>query len=170
MKKTIYILLSLLVLYSCSKNDDSVSSDDEVVIEVDLIVGNWKPIKQVNFYEDETSDAYNYSTCQQQSRFIFKLNGDFDVFSYNPDGNGNCVITQLNLNFIDGVWERLSEGVYKITSTFFNNTTQEYETRINITDEILFLDANKMRWRVNANDIYNGNNREYYYTDLIKVQ
>ncbi|RDK88214.1 hypothetical protein [Marinirhabdus gelatinilytica] len=170
MKKTFYFLLSILVLISCSKNDDSNTPENEMEMEMeaDLIIGSWKPIKQVNFYEDGTSDTYNYSSCQQQSRYIFEINSNYDFYNYNPDGNGDCVITEVNPEFIEGVWEKLSEGVYKLTSTYFNNVTQENETQIYITDEILFPNSNKMRWRVNTNDVYNGNNRDYYYTEFNK--
>ena len=168
MTKTFYFLLLILILASCSKKDDT-GSDDDMILEIDLIIGNWKPIKQVDFFEDSTSETYNYSTCQQQSRYIFESNGIYDFFNYNTDINGNCVITQVNPKFVEGVWEKLSEGVYKFTSTYFNSDTQQTEIQIYTSDEISFIDQNRMQWRVNTNDIVNGVVREYYYTEFIKI-
>ncbi len=167
--KNIIPLIIIVLFISCSKNDDNSNIETGTGTTIDQIIGEWQPLKQVDFYDNGNIDSYDYTNCQRQSRSIFESDGNFDFFNYNPDSNGNCVITIVNPVFQSGTWEKVAEGKYKITSIYFDNDTQQTETQTYITDEISFLNGNIMRWRVDVGEVNNGVTFLYYYTEFIKI-
>jgi len=45
------------------------------------LIGEWQPLKQVDFYDNGNIDSYDYTNCQRQSRYIFESDGNFDFFN-----------------------------------------------------------------------------------------
>lgn len=81
------LLLSLsFLLINCSSNDDSDSKSKSF-----LVVGSWKPIKDVYVCSTGSDDVYAHSTCEQKSTLIINTNGDFSQLSFYEDFNNNCI-------------------------------------------------------------------------------
>ena len=139
-----YMLLTLFIV-SCSKDSD----DNNDVAGDDLIIGIWKPVKDVWTYNG-VEEVNIYSTCEQRSRLTFEGNGNIKILSfYDDEGNGNCI--EDNFGFVSGSWAKISEGNYKITTTFFDDDTQQNETD-NETISISFPNSNTMKIMYDATD------------------
>ncbi len=94
------ILIGLMILSSCSSDDDSNSNSPS-------IVGSWKQINQVDFCSTGSQEVLNLNTCQQTGRLIFNENGTYTWTFYELNGsdcdldgalNGTWVITNNMLN------------------------------------------------------------------------
>lgn len=140
MKKANLFMYALLTLFivSCSKDSD----DNNDVSGDDLIIGVWKPIKYVWTY-DGVKEEYNTNTCEQKSRFTFEANGKIKILDfYEDEDNGNCI--DYSSFFISGSWVKISDGSYKVTTTYFDEFTNQNETDTDIFD-ISFPNTNTMK-------------------------
>lgn len=135
------VVLALLI-FSCSKDDDSKNSDSD-----DLIIGVWKPVKDV-WTNNGVEEVEVFSTCEQKSRLTFEGNGNIKIVSFDED-MGNCI--EDNYGFVSGSWEKISEGNYKVTTTYYDEYTKKNETDIE-TVSISFPTSNTMRVLYDATD------------------
>ncbi len=135
MKNTNLFMCALLTLFivSCSNDDDNNNSTSD-----DLLIGVWKPVKDVD--SSGSNDVYTYTTCEQKSRITFEGNGNLKLLSFYDDAE-NCI---QDVGFVSGSWEKNSVGNYKITTTFLNEDTQQNETDIE-TFNISFPTSNTMK-------------------------
>jgi len=67
----IFACLSLMIATGCNDDDDKKAQEFP-------IVGTWKPVKEVRTVVDNAgagvSDEIDYTTCQQESRWVFNEN------------------------------------------------------------------------------------------------
>jgi len=77
------ILIGLIIFLSCS-NDDNLNSRSK------LLVGTWKPIKEVLVESAENEGTYNFSTCEQKTRITFYSDGTHYVSGFQYFGEENC--------------------------------------------------------------------------------
>ncbi len=120
------LLCALVIITSaCSSNDDSNSGSDQ-----DLIIGVWKPVADGEVF-DGVPDDYTYNDCEQQSRYTFSANGDFESFDYTDTDPEGCYI----YNTSTGTWLRLNYNRIKFT----------FDGEVSIPDRTRFLDNNTFR-------------------------
>ncbi|MDO9038731.1 MAG: hypothetical protein Q7U59_10340 [Lutibacter sp.] len=145
-----YVVLALLIA-SCSNNDDNNNSTGD-----DLLIGVWKPVKDV-WMNNGVEQVDISSTCEQKSRLTFEGNGNIKILSfYEDEDNGNCI--EDNFGFISGSWVKISAGNYKVTTTYFDEFTNKNETDTE-TISISFPNSNTMKIMYDV-----GN-----YSELIRV-
>lgn len=141
-------LIGVLILSSCSNNDDSNSTS---------IVGIWKPIAEVDVCSTGSKETYDYSSCEQLSRTTFSSNGTLNITEFD-DNTGDCIEDYKE----NGTWtlngDNLSAnlGGETINPTFFELTSNTL--RIGYYDN----DAN--------NPCDGGNLPSYYYTEYTRVE
>lgn len=66
------ILIGLLVFTSCSSDDDASTVEE-------LIIGTWKPVKEVDVCSTGNEDTYILDDCEQTSRITFASSGTINV-------------------------------------------------------------------------------------------
>lgn len=147
MKKANLFMYALLTLFivSCSKESD----DTNDLAGDDLIIGVWKPVKDV-WTNDGVREEYTYNTCEQKSRLTFESNGKIKTLEfYEDEDNGNCI--EDDYGFVSGSWEKNSDGSYKIITTYFDESTNMNETDTDIIS-ISFPNSNTMKILHDATD------------------
>lgn len=87
MKKLLYLLLAISV--ACSSGDDAQNTNDSP-----SIIGEWKPIRYVYDCANTEDIIYNFSSCEQQGRFVFNYDGTLLVQRYTFDSEGNCYLEE----------------------------------------------------------------------------
>ena len=85
LKVLIGILITLLVFSTCSKDDN----DKELEPSVNLLIGTWKPLKEVDVCSTGSESISEYSLCEQKSRLIFTSHSNPDLES---DGTYKYII------------------------------------------------------------------------------
>ena len=88
----------------------SYDSDEDSDADSLLIIGTWKPLKEVDVCSTGSEVIREYSICEQKSRLTFYANGDYYT-EYSVE-NGNC-LDSLNER---GTWA-LDGDTLKITPT-----------------------------------------------------
>lgn len=122
MKLFFGILMGLIIFSSCSSNDDSNISSS-------LIIGIWKPIKDVGVCSTGDEVTNDYDPCEQTNRLTFNEDGSYSESSYYLSGNeclleyegdGTWIITNGDLSitlgdgtFIQVTFFELSENILK---------------------------------------------------------
>lgn len=144
------IFISILFLTSCSKDKDS---------DNDSLVGTWKPIREVDVCSTGSEDIYEYSVCQQKSRYVFKNDGTLTINEYDDENSsGNCIEDYSLI----GTWI-LNEN--KLTLTIAGETD---------TPTFFKLTSNNLKvgyYDSDANDPCDGGNLpSHYYTELVRVK
>ena len=108
MKKLILLLsVFALVFTSCSSDDDSSSSQDQ-------LIGTWKYYKYFENGVEETLEP-----CENQDTSVFSANGDFSG-SFYIDNAGTCELDET----LTGTWNNEGNGSYSITEGGFTDTEQ----------------------------------------------
>jgi hypothetical protein len=138
MKKLILILC--VISFACSSSDDENRSSES-------LIGVWKPMKDVEIIDD-VEEVYIYTSCEQQSRYVFEANGNFIFTNY--DDNDGCTLN--NNGFISGVWERINDTQIRIMSEY------ESGSETDIPDSVDFPNENTMRIHYNS-----------YYIEFVRV-
>jgi len=95
MKKIKYLIIvavAVMLSVSCSNDDDNDTNSSES----DKIIGEWYMYKDIDL-EDNSIELYELSDAE---KFTFNSNGDLLIIGF------------LN---IDGTWENLGNGNYKLT-------------------------------------------------------
>lgn len=147
MKKANLFMYALLTLFivSCAKDSD----DNNDAAGDDLIIGVWKPVKDV-WTNNGVEEVYIYNTCEQKSRLTFEANGKIKILDfYEDEDNGNCI--EDDFGFVSGSWVKISDGNYKITTTYFDEDTNQNETDTE-TISISFPNSNTMKILYDATD------------------
>lgn len=141
---SIFALLTLFIV-SCSKDSD----DNNDLSGDDLLIGVWKPVKDVETYNG-VEEVYIYNTCEQKSRLTFEGNGNIKILYFEEhEDTGNCI--EENYDFISGSWEKISAGSYKVTTTYYDESTNMNETDTE-TISISFPNSNTMKILYDATD------------------
>lgn len=141
---SIFALLTLFIV-SCAKDSD----DNNDLSGDDLLIGVWKPVKDVETYNG-VEEVYIYNTCEQKSRFTFEANGKLKILDfYEDEDNGNCI--DYSSFFISGSWGKNSDGSYKIITTYYDESTNTNETDTDIIS-ISFPNSNTMKILHDATD------------------
>ena len=161
MKKLIIALL-FVTFYTCSSSDDDTSQD--------LFIGIWKITKDVDVEFNGTENIYNYTPCEQQSRYTFSADGEVTYIEYDDNQNGDCEERVNSFEHISGSWEKLSENHYKLANTYYYFDTDETETEIDIENNVTFPNSTTMRWRRNHEDELSDFPYEYMYLEFKRVE
>ena len=142
------LLIGLLILSSCSNNDDSNSNS---------IIGVWKPVKEVDVCSTGSEQSSDYSACHQQSRYTFNADGSLTIVDYQLE-NGDCIIT-YNEN---GVWQLNNDNLTLTIGGETNNPT--FFELTNNTLRVGYYDSD-------PNDPCDGGNLpSHYYTEFNRVE
>lgn len=142
------ILIGIIILSSCSKNEDS--KPDSITI-----VGIWKPIKEIEVCSTGKEEISNFSACLQKTRLTFNSNGTLDNQEYSED-TGGCVE-----NFGKGTWNLTGENLSIIINgetnnpTFFKLTNNSLKIGYYNRDSSSFCDGKNLL--------------SHYYTEYIRV-
>lgn len=98
MKKIFSLLLGIIILASCS-------SDDDVTPVEDPILGKWF-ISEVN---NTGSFNFQLSDCNKESFVDFKTDGT-SVSEFYAESNGECTLDSRDT----GIWSNLGNNFYRI--------------------------------------------------------
>ena len=160
--KKLFLFLAVVILmfpFGCSNDDDNTPKQD-------LIIGIWKPVKDVEVYTNGSQDIYTPSACELKNRYTFKADGSFFTTDFPESDDGNCEELIGNL-YLSGEWVKLSESKYKFTYTCYIPNCDE--TIVETPDNVTFSNGNKtMIVRFNEDDPEEL--VDYYYTELVRVQ
>ncbi|MBL87252.1 MAG: hypothetical protein CMO82_13080 [Winogradskyella sp.] len=150
MKLFLGILIGLLIISSCSSDDDSNS-------DTGSIIGTWKPIKEVDVCSTGFEDVYDFDSCEQTGRIIFSEDGTLNITEYDLE-NGNC---EQYYNST-GTWTLTGDNLSvtldgeTINPTFFELTNNTLRVGYYDNDE---------------NDPCDGGNLpSHYYTEYTRVE
>ncbi len=129
----IFCLLVMMGVASCS-NDDADN------LTQDVIIGTWKPVKEVGFASDGTPETFENTACEQTSRYTLASDGSFTYSEFHDETGGGCVPDESYI--IDGIWSSIATGQYQFDFNYFNANTQQTESDSQIPDKVTFSDAN----------------------------
>ncbi len=121
----IFLILVILLTFSCSSSDDSNPTEDP-------FVGKWFFGPEVYKLDNGQDYTFPLQECQDQGWFIFNANGSGQLFDSQVNPNGGCMIVQYDENF---GWEKLSNGQYRFIG--YSDDTLE----------VVFENDNVMYWR-----------------------
>jgi len=138
------LLLFALILLSCSNDDDNSQSESQ-----NLIVGVWKPIKEIDRCPNQADDVYNLTECEQMGRLTFNSNGTLSDTGFNENGE-DCEISYES----NSTWE-IRNGELFVD----DNGVEEKVEFFEVTQNILKLGELD-------NDFCNGG---IYFTEYQKV-
>ncbi|MFX0556949.1 lipocalin family protein [Maribacter sp. CXY002] len=120
----------------------SCSNEHVDIQDQDLIIGTWKPIKEVGFANDGTPETFENTPCEQTSRYILTSNGNFTYSEFHDETGGGCVPDESYI--ITGTWTRIATGQYRFDFEYFNSETQQTESDSQIPDKVTFSNANNL--------------------------
>lgn len=69
------LLIGLLVFTSCSSDDDASASEE-------LLIGTWKPVKEVDVCSTGNEEIYILDDCEQTGRITFASSGTLSILEY----------------------------------------------------------------------------------------
>ena len=95
--KYLTLILSIIVLTSCSNNDDGSTENS-----IDPLIGSWKYSTQ---FENDIQITVN--DCKP-STIEITLDGYRTDLYYGIDGSGNCVVVDT----VNMTWGTFSDGIY----------------------------------------------------------
>jgi len=148
-KLTILIMiLTLLINFSCSSNDDSSNSNN--------LIGTWKPIKEVDVCSTGSEQVSEYSECRQTGMLTFSSNESMTVTVYEVD-LGICE----QVYNASGIWT-LNENNLTITIDSETDTPTFFELTNN-TLRIGYYDSDPI------DTCDGGNLPSHYYTEYIRI-
>lgn len=157
MKNTILLILGLIISACSSSNDDNQTQQDQ-------IIGVWKTSKEVEVYINGQEEVYLPSVCELKNRFTFKEDGAFTTTDFPKSDDPNCEENIGNL-YLSGDWMKISESIYRFE---FRCMMPDCEKIIETPDEITFPNSNMMIVKFNDDDL--GDDLDYYYTELSRVE
>lgn len=153
------LLTGMLALAGCSKSDDSISDGNE-----HLILGTWKPIKEVDVCARCGERTYLYDNFEQQSRCIFTLSTDSDgsVIGLLEVIENDLLQgkTQASYNSI-GTWTLVDE---ELTITLEGSIVKP--TFFELSDESMRIGYFDSKLNTPCDD---DNMPSHYYTEFVKL-
>jgi hypothetical protein len=150
----LFILITGLIILSSCSNDDEGS-------EQNLIIGTWKPIKEVSVCSTGSEQVYDFDSCEQQSRYVFASHD-------NPDLETDGTITITEKSLINGD----CQTTYTVTGTWSLDTDDLTLTIDGETENPTFFELTSNRLRIgyydnDPNDPCDGGNLlSHYYTEF----
>jgi len=164
LKNLLFVFASILVLLSCSNDDDGSSTDN-------AIVGTWE-ITEINFNSQEdgivvTDQTFSTDVCNAPFFFTFESGGDLSLSNVELEfeidfDDEPILICQVDNGVLPGNWSNISGNNYVITVenepsqaeiTFSNNNTtieiiviEEFTDDI---DDITYTDTVTFRGNLN---------------------
>lgn len=117
------ILIGLLIVFSCSSDDNSNS-------ETPTLVGTWQPINEINYCSTGSQETYTLNNCEQNGRFKFNSNGTFTDIYYELGNNDEC-----NSYTENGTWEINNSSLMLNSSNF--TTFELTENTLKIGRELI---------------------------------
>jgi len=157
MKKTILLILGIIIS-ACS------SSDDNNQIQQDQIIGVWKTFREVEVLTNGQEEQYLPSVCELKNRYTFNEDGTLFLTNFPESDDPNCEELVGNL-YQSGTWEKLSEFKYKFV---FTCMIPDCESITETPDEITFPNSNLMKVKYNDDDPED--DVDYYYTEMSRVE
>lgn len=155
MKNFLFTCIITLSLFACSSDDNSTSSTN------DNIVGKWSWGSEVYILADGSEIEFEASDCDAMTTTEFKSDGTLEQVTYYENPSNDCVIETITLEY--GYWEKLSNGNYKMTSKYPN---QSEEVGI---EEIEFISSTQFRYIEYDNGTYDDQNIDIEYEYRNKV-
>ena len=144
------ILIGLMILSSCSSDDDSNSNSNS-------IVGTWKGIKEVDVCSTGSEDIYDFDSCEQTGRLTFSENGTLNITEYDLI-NGNCELDYTRI----GTWV-IDNGNLSVTIAGNTNEITFFE-----------LSSNTLKLGQDGSDpddpCDGGNLPSHNYTEYVRVE
>ncbi|MDA9125987.1 lipocalin family protein [Flavobacteriaceae bacterium] len=143
------ILIGIMILSSCSSDDDSNSNSVS-------IVGIWKPIKEVFVCSTGNEETSDFSTCLLMTRLTFNSNNTFNNQEYSED-TVDCLE-----NFSNGTWTLITNNL-----TFNLSEVTVIPTFFELTDNII-----KIGYYNNDNLLTcdNGSELSYSYVEYVRIE
>ncbi|WP_417196717.1 lipocalin family protein [Bizionia sp.] len=131
--KIIALVISILTVFNCSKNDDN----DSVAIPPELTIQE-KIAYRWNLYtveDPESGIQMPLTTCEKRTFYQFSLNGEAQVELFNEDDLDNCISDGL----INGTYQIIErDGDYGVIITV--DSGEETSKIISLTDTELILE------------------------------
>jgi len=159
------VLIGFLFFESCSKNDKNI-----IDVNLNKVVGIWKPIKEGEIYIDQTVIENQYNECSQKSRIIFLENGTLQFKEFAEDEITNICDERVEPVLTFGSWEETNSG-YRLITTYTYTANQQSYTDDGIPEIFTFSNNNtSLRIGYADNEIINGNQLEFHYTDFVKIE
>ncbi|MCT4699176.1 MULTISPECIES: lipocalin family protein [Tenacibaculum] len=90
MKKTILLLMSILLLYSCGENNDDIQSG---------IIGKWNKTKETKEYQDGSIDEISLSACDSKETLELKSNSQVILTKYSGTNCDDLKILEGNYSY-----------------------------------------------------------------------
>ncbi|MDN3667523.1 hypothetical protein ACFFU1_10050 [Algibacter miyuki] len=166
MKKinVLFTFLIALTILSCSSDDNNNSDNDP-------IVGVWKPIKEIETYNDNSTIEFEYTACQQRSRFTYNANGTANIVEFvNDEITGDCV-QRTDPVLTSANWEKSENGKYRLITTHKYNVTSQIYTTDKIPDVFEFENNNNtLSIGYNDDEIIEGKQLKSYHTVFVRVE
>ena len=143
------ILIGIMILSSCSSDDDSNSNSVS-------IVGIWKPIKEVFVCSTGNEETSDFSTCLLMTRLTFNSNNTFNNQEYSED-TVDCLE-----NFSNGTWTLITNNL-----TFNLSEVTVIPTFFELTDNIIKIGYYN---NVNLLTCDNGSELSYSYVEYVRIE
>jgi hypothetical protein len=125
MKKTILLLISILLLSSCGGNDESIQSG---------IVGKWNKTRETKEHQNGTFEEASLSTCSLKETLELKSNGKVTLTKYSGTSCEEI---------------KVSDGDYS-----FNESTNELTLPSN-NKQIVEVNGSKMNFKFTVTGVSN---------------
>ena len=129
----IFLILVILLTFSCSSSDDSNPTDDP-------FVGKWFFGPEVYKLDNGQDYTYPLEECQDQGFYRFNSNGTAEIHVSFEDANGECVI-MLSDNIETFTWEKQGNNQYHLFSIEIDGTESSR------TETVIFINDNNMYWK-----------------------
>jgi len=153
--KKILLLALALIMGACSTSDSP---------NQDLIIGIWKPIRDVEVFNNGNEEIDLPSVCELKNRFTFRKDKTLFFTNFPKSDDPNCEELVGSL-YQSGVWEKLSEFKYRLVLTCM---IPDCESITETPDEVTFPNSSLMI--VKYNDDNPEDDLDYYYTEMSRVE
>lgn len=154
------ILIGLMIFSSCSNDDDN-----DINQNTNLIIGTWKPIKEVDVCSTGSEEIFDFDNCTQQSRYVFTSHDNPGL-----ETDGTIMITERNLENGECATIYTGLGTWSLNGDNFVITTDGE------TNNPTFFELTSNRLRIGYyddepnNTCDGGNLPSHYYTELVRVE
>ena len=158
------VILTSTIILSCS-DDDSKN-----ITKSDILVGVWKPVKEVEVFTNNSIEESQFSICHQMSRFTFFDDGSLTILEFVNDEITKECEEKKEPVLTFGSWEKNLNNEYRLITTYTYTNNQESYTDDDIPDVFEFLSNNVLQIGYNDDEVINGKQLKHYYTEFIRVE